>query len=270
MIACCRIRVTAAGARASWLRAIPGAHERAVERGENVLKNEHKTSIARVTVEGRDAVVKHYRYMGPRLLLKGLFRKPPAWRSLAAAEAMRRRSVPTPAVIGLVDRVCLGLAVESWLVTEDLCAAVEMDRYILRNFGSKCDRHRRQRFVRAFAEILGTLMGSGICHRDLKTCNILVHEKDGGWDFSFIDLDDVTIHDSNSPVVRDDWILALAQLNPSTPKILPWTDRLRFLDSLAELDQFDRKALVTRVQEISRRRGRAYFSDEGPVQIDFV
>jgi hypothetical protein len=265
-----RLHVLPVRGDADWLRRVPAVHGAQVAAEEGVLKDEHKTSIARLEIDGRRAVVKHYRYMGARRHLKGLFRTHPAWRSLAAAEAMARRGVPTPAVLGLLERRSLGLAAECWLVTEDLDGAVEMDRYILRAFGAGCDRVRRKRFVLAFAPALAALMRSAVRHRDLKTCNVLVIERGDGWEFAFIDLDDAVVAREGTAATREDWVLALAQLNPSTPKSLPWTDRLRFLDALDDLSRFDRRALIAEVQELSRRRRRAYFSDEGPVEVDFV
>ncbi len=263
------LSVVPGAAGVEWLLQVPAAHERAIAGGA-VLKNEHKTSITRLEIDGRLAVVKHYRFMGARFLLKGLVRRHPATRSLAAARAMARRRVPTPAVLGLVTRRSLGLIAECWLVTEDMPGAVEMDRYILRELGLGCDHHRRRRFVLAFADVLQRLMRSGVLHRDLKTCNVLVVERESDWDFAFIDLDDVVVRPEGTPLTLDEWCLALAQLNPSTPKVIPWTDRLRFLDHLEDLRAFDRRALITRVQESSRKRRRAYFMEEGEVEIDFV
>ena len=263
-------RVHSVAADRDWLERAVDAHQRTLSAGESVLKDEHKTTITRIVHDGCAAVVKHYRYIGVRFWLKGLLRTHPAWRSLRASVEMARRGVPTPAVLGLVERRRLGLLAEAWLITDDTANAVEMDRYVLRNFPVGCDRLRRRRFVLAFADTFRHLMESGISHRDLKTCNILVVEDGQSWRFTFIDLDDVSVRSESWRANRDDWILALAQLNPSTPKILPWTDRLRFLDRLGEVIQFPRKPLVARVQELSRRRRRAYFSDEGTVEIDFV
>jgi serine/threonine protein kinase len=264
------LTVIAATAPEDWLLEAIDAHERVLSENRGVLKNEHKTSITRVEVAGRGAVVKHYRYISVRFLLKSLFRRHPGRRSLRASQAMRERGIPTPEVIGLVERRRFGLVAESWLITRDLPGALEMDRYILRKFPASCDFHRRRRFVLDFARALDALMRSGVRHRDLKTCNVLVIERQDSWGFSFIDLDDVTVEAGASPARRDDWVLALAQLNPSTPKILPRTDRLRFLAALPEVERFDRRALIVEIQELSRKRRRAYFSDEGEVEMDFV
>ena len=110
----------------------------------------------------------------------------------------------------------------------------------------------------------------GIRHRDLKTCNILVIEKDGGWQFAFIDLDYVQIVEESAPIARADWLQALSHLNSSIPKFVSWTERLRFLDAIPELAGHDRRELVIDVQRISRGRGRVYISDDGPIELDFV
>jgi hypothetical protein len=214
-------------------------------------------------------MVKHYRFMGLRFFFKGLLRRHPARRSFRVAAAMRSRNIPTPRILGLVERGCAGLVAESWLISEDLRDAVELDRYLLRKFPGGGDFRMRRRFVRAFAPALRALLNQGFRHRDLKTCNILVLERGADWEFAFIDLDDVGILPSGAAVRRQDWILALGQLNPSTPKLLPWTDRLRFLREIPELERFDRRQLIAEVQQLSRRRGRVYFSDAGPVEKEF-
>ncbi|MBI4584167.1 MAG: hypothetical protein HY717_09100 [Planctomycetes bacterium] len=244
------------------------AHEHALAAGKGVLKNEHKTAITRVRVRGVSAVVKHYRWMGLRFFLKGLFRAHPGRRSFLNARTLLARNVPAPAPWGLVERSLLGLAAESWLITMDFPQAVELDRYLLRNY-SGWDRPRRRRFLAAFAGEIRRLLQSGIRHRDFKTCNVLVLEDQDAWRFGFIDLDDVEALPENAPIARADWVQVLSHLNPSTPKLVSWGDRLRFLSHFPELAAFDRQPLLAEVQEISRRRRRAYFSDAGPVEEDF-
>ncbi len=244
------------------------AHEQALADGTGLLKNEHKTAITRVRVRGASAVVKHYRWMGLRFFLKGLFRAHPGRRSFLNACAMLARNVPTPAPRGLVERRLLGLAAESWLIIMDFPEAVELDRYLLRKYAA-WDRPRRQRFLATFAGEVRLLLQHGLRHRDFKTCNVLVMEERDAWRFYFIDLDDVEVLPESAPIARADWVQVLSHLNPSTPKLVSWGDRLRFLDHLPELEAFDRKTLLAEVQEISRRRRRAYFSDQGPVEVDF-
>lgn len=251
------------------LRAIE-SHRLTLARGRGVLKAEHKTDITRSIAAGRPVVVKHYRYMGLRFLLKGLFTTHPGRRSLRAAKALVERGIATPRVLGLVERRVLGLVAESWFVTGDIEGAVSMDRYMARHFPGRRDVDRRRRFVLSFARSFRRLMSSGIRHHDLKTCNILVADRDEGWEFFYIDLDDVESTPRNDSPTEAEWVAALSQLNSSTPKSVSWTDRLRFLARLPALLRFDRKRLIARIQEASRERGRRYFSDDGPVELDFV
>ncbi len=264
------LRVRAAGADRDLLLAAVKAHGEALASRRGILKDEHKTAITRIDCRGRSLVVKHYRFMGSRLLLKGLFRMHPGRRSLEASLAMQRRAQPCPTPLGLVERAVFGLVAESWFVCDEVAGAVDMDRYAARHFDGGADPGRRRRFVFRFAEVLANLMRSGIHHGDLKTCNILVIEKGDRWDFAFIDLDDVTVHPRATVFSRDVWVLTLAQLNSSLTPSVSRTDRLRFLDRLSDLDRFDRRKLARDAEELSRGRGRGYFTDDGMVKGPFV
>ena len=133
--------------------------------------------------------------------------------------------------------------------------------------------HRRRQTVRALRDSVRRRVQrrQHRRHRHLgpRALGNVVEEEDS-WRFSFIDLDDVWVYPENHAPSRNDWVLALAQINPSTPKILPWTDRLRFLKDLAEPCKFDKKPFIREIQELSRQPGRAYFSEDGVVEIDFI
>ena len=95
---------------------------------------------------------------------------------------------------------------------------------------------------------------------------VLVAEDGTSWRFLFIDLDDVRVQPEGArPPTRADWVRALSQLESTTPEAIPWTDRLRFVERLA-CKAFPRRELLTEVLEASRRLGRNYFSDDGPVE----
>ncbi len=273
-----RVTVWSSGIDPRWLLAAVRAHEINLERGESLLKNEHKTSVSRIEHADRQAIVKHYRYMGARFFLKGLVRAHPGRRSVLAAHAFESRGFATPPVLGLVERTVCGLPAESWLVVEVSLGAVEMDRYILRNFaggganrsgdeaGSVAVSQRRRRFMAAFAATVDRLLGKGLCPRDFKACNVLVAEDGTSWRFLFIDLDDVRVQPEGArPSTRADWVRVLSQLDSTTPEAILWTDRLRFVTRLA-CEAFPRRELLTEVIETSRRLGRNYFSDDGPVE----
>ncbi len=246
------------------------AHTEAISKGKGVLKNEHKTAITKVEVDGKLLIVKQYRDMGVRLWLKGLFALPPARKSYRAAQEMAKRGIPAPKNVGLAESVRWGLPYESWLVVEGLRDATEMDLYMSQQYKGGGDRYHRRRFGASFAKAINALVESGIRHGDLKTCNILVQEVGDGWKFTFIDLDDVEIRPPGTPMSYDEWVLLLGQLNPSTLKDLPWTDRLLFLDQLPPVSSFDRRRLAADVQELSRKRRRCHFSVDGVVETDFV
>ena len=99
----------------------------------------------------------------------------------------------------------------------------------------------------------------------MKTCNILVSEKEEKWIFYFLDLEDILLDEK-----MDDKKLfkTLLQLNTSTPRVMTRTDRLRFFSEYTRLHPVikDRRGFLRALAEESKRRGLFYVSPEGVVK----
>jgi serine/threonine protein kinase len=160
-----------------------------------------------------------------------------------------------------------GVLQEAFYLAESPVEDVELDRYLVRKF-EKPPRLDLRRFITQFAGWIGSIHQAGIYHRDLKTCNILVREKAGGWSFSLIDLEDV----SHGTRIGEERILKnLVQINCSVPRFLSYGDRVRFLKGYLEVNPVvrDQRGFISTVLEESRRRGILFVSPTGVVTDEF-
>jgi tRNA A-37 threonylcarbamoyl transferase component Bud32 len=144
---------------------------------------------------------------------------------------------------------------------EALAEDQEMDRFILKGFG---DLNQKRLFVQAFARWLHGLHKMGIYHKDMKTCNILVSERRGTWDFHLLDFEDILLDEKVDPkkLFRN-----LLQLNTSTPKVMTKVDRFRFFKEYIRLNPIvkEQKVFLRGLMNESRRRGLVYVSAQGVV-----
>ena len=85
---------------------------------------------------------------------------------------------------------------------------------------------RKRVFINDLAKTIGRMHNQNIFHYDLKTCNIMVKEKDKSFDFIFLDFDKVSFEEEITIRKR---VKNLTQMNLSTPGLITITDRLRFL-----------------------------------------
>jgi hypothetical protein len=85
---------------------------------------------------------------------------------------------------------------------------------------------KKREFINSFAKTLGKMHNHNIFHYDLKTCNIMVREKDKSFDFTFLDFDKVSF---KSEITVRKRVKNLTQINLSTPRLFTLADRLRFL-----------------------------------------
>ena len=102
-------------------------------------------------------------------------------------------------------------------------------------------------------------------HRDMKTCNIVVSEEEGGWQFHLLDLEDVRL---DHRVDEKDLFENLLQINTSIPRGITHTDRMRFYreyDRLHPVIQ-DQKGFLFKLIQKSRERGIVYVSPQGVVE----
>ena len=144
---------------------------------------------------------------------------------------------------------------------ETLEGGQELDRYVLQGFG---DFKSKRIFIRVFAGWLADLYNKNIYHKDMKTCNFLVVEKQRSWNFHLLDLEDVRFEQR---VTERRLFKNFLQLNTSTPGIISRTDRLRFArECLRRIPGIKNpKRLLRRVAQESLGRDVVYVSPEGTV-----
>jgi hypothetical protein len=98
----------------------------------------------------------------------------------------------------------------------------------------------------------------------MKTCNILVSERGGTWEFHLLDFEDLLL---NQKVNRRKLFRNFLQLNTSTPKGMTQVDRYRFFREYLRLNPIVKspKNFLQKLVKESRRRGLVYVSPEGVV-----
>jgi serine/threonine protein kinase len=221
-------------------------------RREKLLKDSREpfVSIIRdIAVNDRRVCIKEYRYEAILDRLRRLFRRPKGKASWVAGNVLFSRGICPLKPLAYVERRKLGLLQEALFVTESLADDMEMGHYLTRRFEGKAGQDLG-RFMGQLAGWIGSLHRAGIYHRDLKTCNILVREKPGGWGFSLIDLEDVL----QEPKIGIEKILRnLVQINCCVPRFLSYGDRIRFLKGYLRANPFsiNEKTFIRRVLEES-------------------
>ncbi len=225
------------------------------------VKNSPKVNVSLLKDEEGRVCVKQFLY--PRFLdrFKDHFRRSKGMRAWIAGNGLKARGVPALNPLGLAERRDWSGLKESFFLMEVLEGAQELDRYIFQNLEN---RKERRLFIDVFAQWLSHCHDKGICHGDMKTCNILVSKNGESWNFHLLDLEAVRL---NKRVREGDLLRNFLQLNTSAPKIITTTDRFRFLRSYLDLRPVirDKKAFIKRLIEESKRRGLVYVSPEGVV-----
>jgi len=237
---------------------------------EKLLKNSPKTIVSVVGAEGgstRRLYVKEYRHGTMRDWTRGVFRRPKAKKAWVAGNLLFNRDMSPQKPVACVESRRFGFVQKAFLVTESWGEDMELDRYLVGRF-EKHPGEESRRFIKALGSWVGSLHREGVYHRDLKTCNILVREKDNGWSFSLIDLEDVS---HRARIGKKAILRNLVQINCSVPKSFTYSDRLRFLEAYlrAHPVEMDKKTLVQVVMDWSLNRGIVYVSPHGDVIEDF-
>ncbi len=247
------------------------SHREAVKtQPSRLLKNSAKTIVSVVEVgnkSGLRACVKHYRYPTAWGKIKDCFRYSRGKISWVAANELLRRGISHLKPLAYIEKRRFGLLKESFFITESPRDYLEMDRYLIKSFGngqSRASVTKKRAFIQEFAQCIGRLHRSEIFHGDLKTCNILTRERSGQWDFSFIDLDAVSL---GTKVDARRALKNLVQINCSIPGFLGYGDRVRFLKWYLQTYPIPlpKRDLMNAILEESRKRGVVYVSPEGDV-----
>ena len=236
-----------------------------------IMKRDSKTALTRHTFNDKtvqNVVVKQYRVGCFGCLLKNIFLGSAGRKAWVAGNGLRVYGLNTPLPLALVEKKISGITKDSYLIMEEVKDSLEMDRNILKNFSNRNDLKKKSDLIKAFAKILGEIHNRNIFHHDLKTCNIMVKEKDKSFDFTFLDFDKVSFNEEISVRKR---VKNLTQINLSTPRLFTLTDRLRFLKEY--LDQCgitnEEKNILKEIVNLCRTEKILYVSLQGDVTEDW-
>jgi hypothetical protein len=226
-----------------------------------LVKHSPEVIVSILNDAGEKICLKQFCYPHVWGRLKEHLRRSKGLKSWIAANGMRSRGLPTLKPLALVERKSWLGIVESTLFMEALTTDLEMDRYLLKGFA---DLNQKRLFIKTFAHWLGGLHKMSLYHRDMKTCNILVSEKEETWNFHLLDFEDIRM---NEKVNRKKLFRNFLQLNTSTPKVMTKVDRYRFFKAYLHLNPIvkDPKGFVRTLGEESRRRGLVYVSPQGVI-----
>jgi len=227
-----------------------------------LVKHSPEINVSLLKDGGSKICVKQFRY--PRFWdrFKEGFRLSKGLRSWIAGNGLRTRGIPALGILAFVEkRKALGVQ-ESFLLMEALETGQELDRYLFNGLGGF---KKKRLFIEAFAEWLSRFHKMGLYHQDMKACNILVSEYREGWDFYFLDLEDILLDEK---VDEKKVFKNFLQLHTSIPKSITRTDRLRFFKGYIRLQQMIRneKNFIYRLMGKSRERGIVYVSPDGVVE----
>jgi hypothetical protein len=243
--------------------------QRVIEKHRALLKEKpfslikHAPEVAVSILDGDKGkiCVKHFRY--PHLLgrMKEYFRRSKGLKSWIAANGLKARGIPSIKTLAMVEKRDWFGGRESFLLMEASVGNQEMDRYILRGFK---DLGEKILFIKSFARWLSGFHKMNLYHKDMKTCNILVLEKEGAWNFYLLDMEDIQL---NEKVNWKKLFRNFLQLNTSTPKVMTKVDRFRFFREYLHFNPIvkDEKVFIRKLVDESHRRGLVYISPGGVV-----
>ena len=231
------------------------AHRKTMENYPlRLLKNSPQIVVSMVEIprgSSRRTCVKQFRYVTVWSKIKECFRYSKGKVSWVAANELFRQRISDLKPLAYVEKRRLGFLKESFFIMESPTDYLGMDQYLIKSFGNGRSGYlvsKERAFIRQFARWMGCLHQSGIYHRDLKTCNILVREKPGGWSFSLIDLEDVI---QGAEIGIEKILRNMVQINSSVPGFFRYGDRIRFLKGYLKANPvaIDERAFIREVLE---------------------
>jgi len=230
-------------------------------RSSSLVKYSPKVIVSILNDEGERVSIKQFCYPYFWGRVKEHFRRSKGIKAWIAANGMRSRGIPYLKPLALLERRnWMGLK-ESLLFMEAPVKDQEMDRYILKGFE---DINRKRFFIKTFARWLDGLHKMSLYHKDMKTCNILVSEKEETWEFRLLDFEDIRMDEKLN---RKKLFRNFLQLNTSTPRVMTKADRFRFFREYLCLNPIvkDEKVFLQGLMDKSRRRGLVHVSPHGVV-----
>jgi len=202
-----------------------------------IIKEQPKSFVSLLSIPrngGHQTIcIKEFTYPGLFYALRCSFRKSRALKSWVGANGLRVRGFSTPEPLALCEEKKGGILKRSILLLEYLDGVEELNDYILKNFDlpvSLEKERKKKNFIACLSCEIRGLHAQGIYQADLKSNNILVKEKNGGFEFFFIDLDRVRFGQKLSYRER---VKNLAQINASVADCITISDRLQFFRSYA-------------------------------------
>ncbi len=236
-------------------------HDLVREKPSCLVKNSREVRVSILKDEGERISLKQFCYPHFWGRVKEYFRRSKGLRAWVAANGLRARGIPTLKPLALVEKKNWMEMRESILFVEAPTGDLEMDRYVLGGFEGL---GRKRFFIKAFARWLDDLHRMSVYHKDMKTCNILVSEKEEAWNFHLLDFEDIRMDEKMD---RKKLFRNFLQLNTSTPRMMTKVDRFRFFKEYLRLNPVvkDEKAFLRGLVDESRRRGLVYVSAHGVV-----
>jgi tRNA A-37 threonylcarbamoyl transferase component Bud32 len=158
-----------------------------VEAHGHVLKDDKKAILIRSQYDGKDLVIKHYKYIGVPYALIHAFTKSRAQHSWQASLKLASMNIPTPRALACVEQVSCGIVKQSYFIYEF------EDGFHLGVYAwfTPVERFFEKPY---YHQVLKTIMASlkkhRISHGDLKMPNILMTSRGP----VLIDLDQVRFH----------------------------------------------------------------------------
>lgn len=184
-----------------------------IEEHGQVLKDDRKAILIRSQYDGRDLVVKHYKYIGIMYALIHAFMKSRAQYSWQASLKMAAANVPTPRALACVECERHGVVTKSHFIYEYEAG------FLFRTYAwsTPIDRILAEPHLHQVHKLLRVLKKHRISHGDLKMPNIIVTEHGP----VLIDLDQVRFHASGNHTFAKRRLRDLRRFR----RDLPWNRR---------------------------------------------
>ena len=238
-------------------------HAHQLQLNQTAILKETKNSV--ITTHGKNSAlpravcVKHYFYRGLKYVLKSLAVKSRALKSWIAGNSLLVRGISTPLPLALVEKKYGPFIYESFLITEWLPDAPELNDYVACLHKQAVSAGEKRKFIQSLAMAIRNLHEKGIYHADLKSTNVLVREEGPGrWTFYFVDLERVKFKKNLTFMERAN---NLAQINASIASFMTAKDRLKFFRFYAKGTQLfrKRKKYYQEILKISRKNNTKRF-----------